>query len=163
MKRVYLGNKELTTIATVTNGGGGGDDTQKWVDYFNGTLTEFDVPEGVKKIKDYSFEVCKNLTGITIPNSVTSIGDGAFSYCLSLTGVTIPNSVTSIGYNAFYSCSNLDSVTIENSTSKLDYGYDSFNGISSTAKLYVPSNLLADYQADSKWTGAFKGGIYAIQ
>ena len=31
MKRVYLGKKELTTIATVTNGGGG-DDTQKWVD-----------------------------------------------------------------------------------------------------------------------------------
>ena len=46
MKRVYLGNKELATIATVTNGGGGGcDDTQKWVDYFNGTLTEFTVPE----------------------------------------------------------------------------------------------------------------------
>lgn len=43
MKRVYIGNKELTALATVTNGGGGGDDTQKWLDYFNGTLTEFTV------------------------------------------------------------------------------------------------------------------------
>lgn len=58
MKKVYLGNKELTTIATVTNGGGGGDDTQKWFDYFNGTLTEFTVPEGIKNVNPNTFVSC---------------------------------------------------------------------------------------------------------
>lgn len=163
MKRVYLGKKELTTIATVTNGGGGGDDTQKWVDYFNGTLTEFTVPEGVTKIKDYAFNECSSLTGITIPSGVTSIGHGAFQSCSSITGITIPDSVISINNGAFWGCSALASVTIENSTSKLAYNNSAFGYISSSAKLYVPSNLLADYQADSNWTGAFGGGIYAIQ
>ena len=163
MKKVYLGNKELTTIATVTNGGGGGDDTQKWVDYFNGTLTEFTVPEGVTKIKDYAFDGCSRLTGITIPNSVTQIGDRAFNDCRSLTGITIPSGVTKISWKVFSDCSNLREVTIQNSTSKLNYGSDAFKGISPNAALLVPSNLLADYQADSSWSGAFKGGIFAIQ
>ena len=74
MKRVYLGNKELTTIATVTNGGGGGDDTQKWVDYFNGTLTEFTVPEGVTNVNPKTFVSCTGLTSLTLPSSITSIG-----------------------------------------------------------------------------------------
>ena len=33
---------------------------------------------------------------------------------------------------------------------------------SSSAKLYVPSNLLSDYQSDSGWTSRFGGGIFAI-
>ena len=75
MKRVYLGNQELTTIATVTNGGGGGgDDTQKWLDYFNGTLTEFTVPEGVTNVNPNTFVSCTGLTSLTLPSSVTSIG-----------------------------------------------------------------------------------------
>ena len=304
MKRVYLGNKELTTIATRDSGGGGGDDTQKWVDYFNGTLTEFTVPEGVTsvnpntfvsctgltsltlpssiasigsndmhggmgdetnpfgklkamtvkattppKLPDYetiipdtietiyvpkfsvniykafegwnsyadkiqalpqnetvvtyndgttkkfdikgdltetsienkkaitkiaigdnvisigdeAFTSCSSLNGITIPESVISIGNWAFYNCSSLTSITIPNSVTSIGNSAFDGCSSLTGVIIENSTSKLKYNTNSFANISSTAKLYVPSNLLADYQADSAWSKAFKGGIYAAE
>ena len=162
MKRVYIGNKELTALATVTNAGGG-DDTQKWVDYFNSTLTEFTVPEGVTKIKDYAFSSCSSLTNITIPSGVTSIGHGAFQSCSSLTAITIPSGVTSINNSAFWGCSALASVTIENSTSKLAYNNSAFGYISSSAKLYVPSNLLSVYQADSNWSNAFKGGIYAIQ
>ena len=163
MKRVYLGNKELTTIATVTNGGGGGDDTQKWVDYFNRTLTEFTVPEGVTIIRDYAFSGCYPLTSITIPSGVREIRDYAFSGCYSLTSITIPDSVISIGVRTFRNCISLTSVTIQNSTSKLGHKTNTFEGIPSTAKLYVPSNLLSDYQADSYWTDAFKGGIFAIQ
>lgn len=303
MKRVYLGNKELTTIATVTNGGGGGDDTQKWVDYFNGTLTEFTVPEGVTKINTATFCTFTGLTSLTLPSSITSIenvdmigmhgevnpfgslktmtvkattpptilsygeiipstisridvpkysaniykaidnwnkyadkiqtlpqnetvvtyNDGttkkfdikgeltkdnienitaatkvvigddvtsigyrafkqcfkltsiilsdsvtsidyeAFSYSYRLVSITIPNSVTAFNTYSFQGCSGLESVIIKNSTNKLTYTQNLFGGISSTAKLYVPASVLSDYQADSNWTGAFKGGIYAAE
>ena len=304
MKKVYLGNKELTALATVTNGGGGGDDTQKWLDYFNGTLTEFTVPEGVTKINSSTFVSCTGLTSLTLPSSiasiekaemcgmgdetkpfstlktmtvkattppyigddewnmpipttietiyvpkysaniykaidvwdtfadkiqalpqnetvvtykdgttkafdikgdltkdnienitaatkvvigddVTSIGTFGFMYCGNITGISlsdsvtklnisafantgiktiiIPASVTSIGDNAFGYCNNLSSVIIKNSSSKLEYNYEAFYNIASNAKLYVPSNLLSDYQADSKWSGAFKGGIYSTE
>lgn len=299
MKRVYLGNKELTALGV---GGGGGDDTQKWVDYFNGTLTEFTVPEGVTSINPSTFVSCTGLTSLTLPSSIASIGsddihgmhggsnpfgtlktmtvkattpptlpnyeipipttisaiyvpassvdaykaankwsdyddkiqaiaqsetvvtynDGtskefaitgeltdssidnkdnatnvyigtsvtsigyrafkqcfqltaitlsdsvtyidyeAFSYSYRFASITIPNSVTGFSTCAFAGCSGLESVTIENSANKLTYTNSLFSGISSNAKLYAPSNLLSDYKADSNWTSAFKGGIFAI-
>ena len=126
------------------------------------SLTAITIPNSVTSIADSAFSDCRSLTAITIPNSVTSIGNYTFSYCSSLSAITIPNSVTSIADSAFSYCSSLASVTIENSTSKLAYNTDAFANIASTAKLYVPSNLLSDYQSDSKWTGAFGGGIFAI-
>ena len=96
-----------------------------------------------------------------MPSSITTIGNYAF-YGSSLTSVTIPSNVTDIGEKAFKLCESLATVTIQNSTSKLAYNTDAFANIPSTAKLYVPSNLFSQYQSDSAWTGAFKGGIYAI-
>ena len=149
------------------------------------SLTSITIPSGVTSIKQSTFYKCSNLTGITIPNSVTSIGTYAFYKCSSLTSITIPSGVTSINNytfaycsslnsinipsgvtiinsNAFYGCTSLESVTIEYSTSKITYEDSAFYNISSSAKLYVPSNLLSDYQADTSWDGAFGGGIYEI-
>ena len=121
MKRVYLGNKELTTIATVTNGGGGGgDDTQKWVDYFNGNLIEFTVPEGVTNINKYSFSTCTSLKSINLPDTLINIGEYAFYGCSSLTSITIPDGVTRIVGSTFY-CENLTSASIGNGVKNIDY------------------------------------------
>ena len=105
----------------------------------------------------------KNAKKVEIYDGVTSIGYYAFNGCSHLTSITIPDSVTSIDQGAFKNCSNLESVTIQNSTSKLEYNYQAFEGISSTAKLYVPAKLLSQYKSDSHWTDAFKGGIFAIE
>ena len=104
----------------------------------------------------------KNAKIVEIYDGVTSIGYSAFEKCGSITSVTIPANVTDIDRSAFQGCSKLESVTIQNSTSKIAYEYYAFYGIASTAKLFVPSNLLSDYQADSSWTGAFGGGIFEI-
>ena len=126
-------------------------------------LTSVTLTDSIKTIKSNAFAQDDSLTGITIPSGITKIEQGTFEHCLSITSITIPSLVTSINRNAFYNCSSLSSVTIKNSSLKLDYGNETFKNISSTAKLYVPSNLLADYQADTSWTGAFRGGIFAIQ
>jgi len=75
-------------------------------------LTSITIPYGVISIGGQAFVGCENLTSINIPDSVTSIGSGAFSYCTSLTSVIIPNSVTSIGQVVFESCTSLTSITI---------------------------------------------------
>ena len=76
-------------------------------------IEEFEVPDGVTSIDDYTFSYCYSLTSITIPDSVTSIGGSAFSYCTSLTSITIPDSVTSIGDGAFEGCRSLTSITVD--------------------------------------------------
>ena len=118
--------------------------------------------DGVIEIGNSAFNDCQKLESITLPDSLKNIGDSAFAYCYKLSAITIPTGVTIISFDAFSNCSSLASVTIENSSSKLIVYKNAFYKISSSAKLYVPSNLLSDYQADSAWTGAFKGGIYAI-
>ena len=129
---------------------------------FNGcdSLTSIEIPSGVTTIGENAFDNCTSLSSITIPNTVTSIGNYAFYSCSSLSSITIPNTVTSIGESAFGSCTSLSDVTIE-STTKLDYT-DSFYSIDSNAVLHVPRELVDAYKADSSWTNAFGGGIFAI-
>ena len=125
-------------------------------------LTGITIPNSVTSIKYRAIYNCSSITSITLPDSLTNIGNQAFASCSSLTSITIPDSVIKIDKHAFYKCSNLASVTIQNSTSKLEYNLDAFARISSSAKLYVPSNLFIDYYADTSWDGAFGGGIYEI-
>ena len=169
VKRFY----DLTTIASDTDNnkanakevviGNGVTNIGSYA--FNGCtgLTSVTLTDSLTEISWSAFRDCSSLTSITIPDNVTKIADNAFNGCTGLTSVTIGNSVVNIVNSAFANCTSLASVTIKNSNSKLTYSYQAFEGISSNAKLYVPSNLLADYQADSNWTGAFRGGIYAIQ
>ena len=94
--------------------------------------------------------------------NLTSIESNTDSNKKNAKEVIIGSGVTSIGMDAFKGCSSLSSVTIKNSSNKLTYNTDAFAGISSDAVLYVPSNLLSDYQLDNSWNSAFNGRIYPI-
>ena len=92
MKKVYLGNKELTTFA----------------DYKQGSDTA--TTQTLKSLID------RSITSITIPDSIIKIGEEAFAYCTSLTSVTIPDGITTIRESAFENCTSLTSVTIPSTT-----------------------------------------------
>ena len=155
-------------------------------------LTSITIPDSVTSIGNFAFSGCTGLTSVTIGNSVTSIGNCAFYGCTGLTSITIPDSVTSIGGQAFYGCTGLTSVTIMGkpyfnnycfqNTSKVEqlvmkdttgvptlYSTYCFSGStlynsSSTAKIYVPSNLLASYQTATNWSNAtIKAKLTALQ
>lgn len=79
----------------------------------NGTpVTELVIPEGVERIENYAFYLCKSITSVTLPNSLTYIGQSAFSHSKKITALTIPESVTSISDSAFEGCTGLTTLTI---------------------------------------------------
>ena len=136
-------------------------------------LTSVTIGNSVKYIENYAFDGCSGLTSVTIGNSVTFIDSDAFRGCSGLTNVTIPDSVTEIGKEAFRGCS-LTSVTIGNGVTSIgSYAFyncssltrvyckaivppiivnNTFDKVSATATLYVPTGCKAAYAAATEWS-----------
>lgn len=55
------------------------------------TLTEYKIPDGVRKIENYSFYGAENLTTLTFPASVEVIGDAAFIKAYNIEKIYGPN------------------------------------------------------------------------
>ena len=73
-------------------------------------LTSLDF-KNVTEIKNYAFNVAKNIVSINLSN-IETIGDFAFSEC-NITGkLIIPGSVKEIGGNAFSKCNKITSVDL---------------------------------------------------
>ena len=143
------------------------------------SLTSITIPNSVTSIENFAFVRCSNLqkfygkfaedngrclvnngvliayaeasgTEYTIPNGVTSIGYGAFSHSSSLTEITIPNSVISIENYAFLNCSRLQNIFCKRTTPPTG-GYDMFDSIHSSAKIYVPEGSVNLYKNATYW------------
>ena len=71
------------------------------------------VPEGVKTIAAYAFDMCGELESIVLASTVTRIDKWAFYECPGLKQITIPASVTSIGTAAFLFCDQLESIEVD--------------------------------------------------
>ena len=146
-------------------------------------LSKVDCPN-VSEIYDYAFYSCTSLTSVSFPVA-TNIREYAFVYCSSLTSVSFPVA-TNIGREAFYGCTSLTSVSFPVAT---NIGREAFAYCSSlttvilagssvcsmshsnvftstpiasgTGYIYVPSSLVASYQAATNWS-YFSAQISAI-
>ncbi len=99
----YLKTMELPETVTVIGGGA-----------FHGSgITQLKIPERVKRLDEYVFEDCYNLTSITLPEGLVSIGDNAFYSCGKLEEIYIPSTVEKIGCDCFNDCNKLKSVIFE--------------------------------------------------
>lgn len=58
-------------------------------------------PLGLRRIGDYAFYQCEQLTEAILPGLLRSIGDRAFAGCTALTRVYVPPTVDQIGEAAF--------------------------------------------------------------
>ena len=135
-------------------------------------ITTLTINDGCKVIGGNAFKGCTKLQSVNIPNSVTTLGYEAFANCTDLASATIGNGVKTIEESAFAGCTNLKNVIIGvkveeleryafNNCSALESisitsevvpstGYEAFNYFNAT--LYVPSELLSQYQTTLLWS-----------
>lgn len=88
----------------------------------NSREVQYDIPDSVTVISDWTFSECRKLNRISIPDSVEEVGEGAFSNCVLLDELIIPDSVEKIDDCAFRGCSNLEKIVIPSSVAELGWG-----------------------------------------
>ncbi len=99
----------------------------------------YEVPSGVKNIKDSAFKEAYNLESVVIPNTVTKIGNGAFIYCCALEKAVLGSGVKEIGEEAFEKCKELSEINLPEGLEKIgDYA---FYGCFSLLKICIPGSV----------------------
>lgn len=83
---------------------------------------QYDIPDSVTTISDWTFSECSKLNRISIPDSVDEIGEGAFCNCKLLDELIIPDSVERIDDCAFRGCESLERILIPKSVVELGWG-----------------------------------------
>ena len=81
-----------------------------------------------------------------LPAEVKTIGEHAFAGHKGLTKIEITAQITEIGANAFENCSNLEELTFAARDTDLvigNYAFANCSGISGTAKLILPANVIS--------------------
>lgn len=97
------------------------------------------VPNPVKRICNYAFSGCKELTTVNLPESLCFIGCGAFQGCTKLESITFPPNLVEISNNAFWNCCNLTSISLPDSLRSI--GYSAFRGCSKLEAITIPQNV----------------------
>jgi len=83
---------------------------------------QYDIPDSVKTISDWTFSECNKLNRISIPDSVNEIGEGAFCNCKLLDELVVPDTVDKIDDCAFRGCESLERILIPSSVVELGWG-----------------------------------------
>lgn len=123
-------------------------------------LTNVSLPSLKGTLGIAAFTGCTTLTTITLPN-IGILNSAAFQGCTSLTAVYLPKCTKISSTYAFRSCYHLLSLYLLNSTMATLTSTTAFTSTpistytTSTGgvqgSIYVPSNLLASYQAATNW------------
>lgn len=99
-------------------------------------LTEMEIPGSVRRIEDYTFTCCQNLTSVRLHNGLVFIGREAFCDDFCMTSMKIPASVKEIGGCAigysYYdgdSCQRLNDFTLYCTRGSAAYQYAKENGL----------------------------------
>lgn len=95
------------------------------------------------------------VTTFTTPEDVTVIGKEAFYGNKDLTKIDLLENVSTIGESAFASCSALTALILRRQSAIVSAGETVLGTISSSGVswyIYVPSALLATYQANENWS-----------
>ena len=111
----------------------------------------FDIPDGVVRIGESTFEDYDSLFEINIPNSLTSIGRRAFISCNSITSITIPENVNTIGDSAFRN-STLESLyCLPTTPPAIDMANGGIFDDDTNCKIYVPAGTYDAYVNAEGW------------
>lgn len=83
------------------------------------SLETIEIPDGVKEIEPFAFDMCTSLTEIVVPRSVRRIGMYAFAGCTSLKRVKLCEGVIELGGGAFSRDLSLETLELPKSLKRL--------------------------------------------
>lgn len=120
------------------------------------SLTTLKLPGSLSASGAFDFDTfrgCTALTTVTLGNGITTLGSGMFQQCTALKTITIPNSVTKLKSYIFQDCTELTTVDFGTTRSTIPslepYAFTRCNKL---ANIYVPSNLVSSWKANSDWS-----------
>ena len=138
-------------------------------------LSSVTLPNGLKRIADYVFCGCPNLTMLNLPSSLEFIGD--YSLCrIKVSSIVVPENITELGNSSLAECPELISVELPSTLTQIRWyslsrnpklktvtckaanppvitaGQEVFKGTPiASATLRVPAGSKALYQAAEGW------------
>lgn len=115
------------------------------------SLTNINLPDGLRTIEWGGFRECTSLNSIKIPDNVTEIESYAFEDCTSLTSIELPYNLNKLGDHFINHCKNLKSVTFKNDVPK-QMSSDAFSQnapslFPNDLTKYVPNRYLENYKS----------------
>lgn len=142
-------------VRTLADGYGQGGGDTIWTAIVERTATEINDKDGLcKKVGDYAFRTCEQLTSAIFP-SATSVGNSAFYSCPYLLSVDLP-SATVIRNYAFYGCKALKALILRKSNAICGLvaanAFYNTSIASGTGYIYVPAGLIETYKTASNWS-----------
>lgn len=121
-------------------------DVTKLIQYPNGKVGDYTVPESVLEIGVNAFTECNNFSQIYLPTNLNKINTPSFEDCENLLSVTIPASVTSMGESSFKYCDNLKFIIFERITPPEIFEGTSLLSCPSLTAIYVPEESVEEYK-----------------
>lgn len=83
--------------------------------FFNSSIREIILPEGMKRIGKMAFSHCTFLEKAIIPGTIIELGDRAFTECNKLKEVNVGEGITGIGDNVFANCHSITNIDLPKS------------------------------------------------
>ncbi len=83
-------------------------------------LKQIVLHEGLEEIGESAFQVCRGLTELKLPTTVSKIESDAFGACSGLTEIVIPAKVRGIESTTFRDCTELKSVFVPSEVTNID-------------------------------------------
>lgn len=115
-------------------------------------LEKIVLPDGLRRIEEFAFFICMNLTSVDLPKNVTDIGIGAFGICPKLESITVDKNnevftdVDGVLYTKDMSflvfvppMADMKEFAIPNTVTKIGYG--AFNSNTKLEKLTIPVSV----------------------
>jgi len=113
-------------------------------------ISSIDLPERLKKVGDYAFNGCKNLTELDLPDSVVKVGDHAFDGCKNLKRIQFHGK--EFWNDSISGCKALETIRFTCAPPTIKGKVDSWQKYFDIVELHVPDKFAVDYKKDPIWS-----------
>lgn len=118
--------------------------------WYDDKIEKIHFPSTLKEIGDNSFSNLPNLRQLVLPEGLTRLAVQSFSECQNLQLIDLPSTLTDFGRENFTFCTHLETIILR-SHQVMNCRLEDIEEIPLSANIYVPKELIKDYQKHPVW------------